>query len=779
MSDYDAIMLDHDSMPAIPDSPPDLTSSKSSKSSKSSSFHSSYHSDDSTIFEDPNHFEEIGLDDTGSGKDRLSNLAYGLTSTLTLHPAAIGDKTFLPPSATRFPINIPNPTQLQKKRSNSSLRSSKTRPAYPQLQTSCRNAVSVVDIHARALGLMGPPTNKSRRNLAVAAQPSLSVNYKRNTSPIPMDAPRNLPPDLKAKFSAPVRSPFLARRTSWQSNRERKTAEELERECDENDDDLVPEGCFLDNVPMTPRPPRERTPVNSRPNSRAPSAERRPSSSSASKPKSRVRSMGNGTPAADVERGSLRSPGLRSSSNPSPKSSEFPINHGPYVGKVRAKSWTEALSELSPEARELTEALESHASELESNPEIYRPKCTSSSVNERSTFPSIPRVKSSFAELPPLRRTNIMIDPLPPSKEKAAVLSRTRPSWLPPKDPEEEKRHLKEYQRMMTLSVEAEKKREAEARQKEAARDDVAISLKRIWEEFVLKDWEGAMKQKRTRELWWRGVSPRCRGTVWQKAIRNELELSESSYLAALRRAKDVEKKVQRAQATKEEERRAAWFADIRSDAARAWPDLMIFQQGGPLHDSLINVLMAYSMYRSDVGYVPGTHIIAALLLLNLPSPSSAFILLANALNRSLPLAFHTRDPVATHTTYNLVLKNLMHKFPRLYTYLTTTVAVEYNIQISELLEPVFTSLFTGTLSLDNVTRLWDVWVFEGDAVLVRAAIALLGALEGELYAADGRNEIRGVFEMPLKGRSTADGKASPCGGEETWMAKVRDAGKC
>lgn len=58
-------------------------------------------------------------------------------------------------------------------------------------------------------------------------------------------------------------------------------------------------------------------------------------------------------------------------------------------------------------------------------------------------------------ELPPLQRPNIMIDPLPISKEKEKVLSRTRPSWLPPKDQKEEKKHLKEYKRMMALSREA------------------------------------------------------------------------------------------------------------------------------------------------------------------------------------------------------------------------------------------------------------------------------------------------------------------------------------
>ena len=65
------------------------------------------------------------------------------------------------------------------------------------------------------------------------------------------------------------------------------------------------------------------------------------------------------------------------------------------------------------------------------------------------------RVKSSIVELPPLRKNNVMIDPLPISKEKEKVLSRTRPSWLPPKNQKEEQRHLKEYKRMMEASMEA------------------------------------------------------------------------------------------------------------------------------------------------------------------------------------------------------------------------------------------------------------------------------------------------------------------------------------
>lgn len=112
------------------------------------------------------------------------------------------------------------------------------------------------------------------------------------------------------------------------------------------------------------------------------------------------------------------------------------------------------MSDLSEEVRVLTEALEYHAEESERKQEARI------QAGFFSARPSLEKSKttSSIVELPPLQKGNIMIDPLPISKEKEAVLTRTRPSWLPPKDKKEEKKHLKEYQKMMAMSAEAGKK---------------------------------------------------------------------------------------------------------------------------------------------------------------------------------------------------------------------------------------------------------------------------------------------------------------------------------
>lgn len=79
----------------------------------------------------------------------------------------------------------------------------------------------------------------------------------------------------------------------------------------------------------------------------------------------------------------------------------------------------------------------------------------------------------------------------------------------------------------------------------------------------------------------------------------------------------------------------------------------------------------------------------------------------------------------------------------------------------------MFSSLFTDRLSLDNATRLWDIMVFEGDAVLVRAAVAYLMALESKLFGCETAGEVYGVVRGGL-------GEVK----EDEWIQFLREAGK-
>lgn len=518
---------------------------------------------------------------------------------------------------------------------------------------------------------------------------------------------------------------------------------------------------------MSPRPQNERPP------SRQPSLSPSPNRAPKERSKERVRSVGNGTPAVAQAQGSLKSPTWKDETTTSGRP---PVN----PTKSRAHSWNAALAHLSAEAKALTEKLEEHADEEEERSRKPnaggRPNTWNSIQRSHDhSYNKKERVKST-PELPPLRKTNVMIDPLPVSKEKEAVLSRTRPSWLPPKNPAEERRHLKEYQKMMAASAKADERREAARRSKTELKDTTADDYMQTWEQDIIPRWNDAIRERKTRELWWAGVPPRSRGLVWLQAIGNELGLSESSFDTALERAKELEARVASDRGSAEDIRKAQWFQQIRKDASHnTWRDLRVFDVEGPLHSNLVDVLTAYAMYRNDIGYVSGSHTIAGLLLLNLPSPTATFIALANVLNRPLPLSFYTSDAGAQLSAYNLVLQTLAQKSAPLHEHLSRNID---GADPSVYLYDLFTTLFTGQLAVDEAARLWDVYVFEGDALLVRAAIAALLRKEMTLLSCKTGEAVRLALSRSDGPEESKSPVVAEVGAEEKFIAAVREAGR-
>ena len=84
-------------------------------------------------------------------------------------------------------------------------------------------------------------------------------------------------------------------------------------------------------------------------------------------------------------------------------------------------------------------------------------------------------------------------------------------------------------------------------------------------------------------------------------------------------------------------------------------------------------------------------------------------------------------------------------------------------------------TLFLGPgdgLGVDRASRVWDVMVFDGDGVIIRTAVALLGALESKLYGSAA--EVLAVL-----GWAGGCGKGKwEVGSEEEFLSKVRAAGK-
>ncbi|KAL2823750.1 hypothetical protein BDW59DRAFT_148269 [Aspergillus cavernicola] len=651
-----------------PNSPPELSGSKSSFRS------SSRMSSPDEVFADVGNFEDIGLEDESISYMEPSPV-YGRAPGIARSSTA----RILPksPNTTTRDL-IPNTPR-------NPYPSAQGRPG-PKLMTTARD-------------LQTPrPSSRPRRNRSVSP-------FRPSSVPSPSPSTQTLSP-------SPASARPLNRKPSWQ--RSRKSLKELEEECHDSDEDL-PEYASLCNVPISPRPVEDRAPSRDHsPKRQSPGPRPFPLSHSVSEA-SVATSPANRSPASSRANRQM----VRSNSA------------GPERGQIsprnpRLYSYNSMMLDLSEEAKNLTQALEHHADENERK----RGDSLQSGVSSLRSSDDSKRGSKGPIELPPVQKSNIMIDPLPISKEKEKVLTRTRPSWLPPKDQREEKRHLQEYKRMMAQSREVDKRKAAKVASDKCERDNTRETLQQIWDDYVYPNWGQAVGETRTRELWWRGIPSRIRGSTWQRAIGNELALSDETYKKALRRAKDARAKSE-GDSGESNKKMMEWFDTIQKDVSKAFPDLSLFQEGGPLRGTLVDVLEAYSMYRSDVGYMSGLHTIAALLVLQFPTPSSAFLAMANALNRPLPVAFMTMDRGAVSRTYSLASATLRYKFSRLATHLYDTL----RLSDTEIWDSMFRSLLTNGLDLERSSRVWDCWVFEGDRIMIRAAVAILGALQGQLFS--------------------------------------------
>ncbi len=577
-----------------PSSPPDLSGSKSSKSSSVQSSHF-YSQDD--ITSDVSNFEEIGLDED-SQASCVESAAWdqnGYAKRSSSQVSLISAQPGMP---------VRDPTTCHK------------RPTYPSLQGQIQQALSKTNPNN-----IGPPRSSgaaegTRRGFTVPSIATLSMPIPgcppraRSSSPSP-EVPSSASfatIGYNVRSGPPSRSAGPpSRRGSWQPSR--KTIKELEAEYHDSDDEL-PDDTSLWNVPLSPRPPTAR-PSSTRSSNRG-SPERDiineaprpiPLSHAFSAPDSPPRhpvsqSLSRNRPPPRTS--SLQAAASTASSPTSPKSRGF-------FRDTRAKSWTVAIAELSEEAQILTETLEFHA---DSKGRLHEENVQNGIKSSRPSLESNARrsARSSAIELPPIQKGNILIDPMPLSKEKAAVLTRTRPSWLPPKNPKEEKRHLKEYQRMMAASLDSEKKKEDKVKVLQCERDDSREALNRVWDQYVNPDWDRITHEHRTRELWWRGVSPKVRGQVWMRAIGNPLGLTHMSYTRVLQRVRSLRARAVEDLSEKERTMRS-WLSDIERDAKFAFPELNLFQKHGPMWQDLADVCCAYVLYRSDVGYLYGIQV--------------------------------------------------------------------------------------------------------------------------------------------------------------------------
>lgn len=334
-----------------------------------------------------------------------------------------------------------------------------------------------------------------------------------------------------------------------------------------------------------------------------------------------------------------------------------------------------------------------------------------------------------------------------------ALILENRPINLPSKSPEEAEKHRQQYEVM----VEAAKKKEIkDIKQKkkqlllQRKMEDQMMAAARTWDTEILPNWESMRQSKRCRDLWWLGLPPNVRGRVWQLAIGNDLNITHALYNICHERAEERIMVVRdettlglEGSSQQEPSNKESSVKVIKLDVSRTFPQLCIFQKGGPFYDLLHSLLGAYACYRPDVGYVQGMSFIAAILLLNM-DVADAFVCFANLLNRPCQLAFFRMDETLMTAYYRTFEEFFKENLPNLYAHFKIQ-SVTPNLY---LMEWVFL-LYSKSLPLDVACRVWDIFFRDGEEFLFKTAIAILNIYESILLKMDFIHVAQFLTKLP------------------------------
>lgn len=158
-------------------------------------------------------------------------------------------------------------------------------------------------------------------------------------------------------------------------------------------------------------------------------------------------------------------------------------------------------------------------------------------------------------------------------------------------------------------------------------------------------------------------------------------------------------------------------FSDIENDAKTYFPDQT---QLHPFDGPLVSLLQAYLNMVPDIQYSSGLTSIAGHLLLLSPE-EDAFWIFASMMDAHLRPYF-SANTIQLEVDAALLSKAIETNDPAV----CKKLYVTFSIPPSAIAKSWFSTLFVGTLPIDYLHRVWDIFLYEGVTVLFRVGLALI-----------------------------------------------------
>jgi small G protein signaling modulator 3 len=174
--------------------------------------------------------------------------------------------------------------------------------------------------------------------------------------------------------------------------------------------------------------------------------------------------------------------------------------------------------------------------------------------------------------------------------------------------------------------------------------------------------------------------------------------------------------------------------AQIKADITRTLTDNIFFRRG-PGVSKLDEVLLAYARRNPEVGYCQGMNLVAANLLLIMPSTEDAFWILVAMIETILPQGYFDHSLLASRADQQVLRGYVAEVLPKLSAHFD-----DLSIDLETMTFQWFLSVFTDCLSAEALFRVWDVVLCsagDGSTFLFQVALALLKLNEAQLLAED------------------------------------------
>uniref|UniRef100_A0A1B6CLH1 Rab-GAP TBC domain-containing protein n=1 Tax=Clastoptera arizonana TaxID=38151 RepID=A0A1B6CLH1_9HEMI len=251
-------------------------------------------------------------------------------------------------------------------------------------------------------------------------------------------------------------------------------------------------------------------------------------------------------------------------------------------------------------------------------------------------------------------------------------------------------------------------------------REQKWLQMLQNWDKFMAKNY------KKVRERCRKGIPPSVRQRAWLFLCGGNKLMNQSTKRYEELCAKSGDPK---------------WLDDIKKDLHRQFPyhEMFMNQEGHGQRD-LFNVLKAYSILNSKIGYCQAQAPLAAFLLTRMPA-EEAFYCLVSICDKYLP-GYYSQGMEALKIDGEILFGLLKKVAPNIHKHIKKQ-KIEPILYMTEW----FLCVFTRTLPWSSILRVWDLFLCEGVKILFKVALVLMKLSLGDKSVSILRKKYPSMYE--------------------------------